>query len=442
MSETDTASSAASFKLASTRRDFLKTGATAAGGALAATLPLGSCVHAAGSDVLRVGLIGCGSRGTGAATQALKVDQNVQLVAMGDAFSDRLEKSLDTLKQDTHVADKVDVKPDRRFVGFDAYQHVLASGVDVVLLCTPPHFRPAHLKAAVEAGKHIFAEKPVAVDAPGVRSVLASCELAKKKNLCLVSGLCLRYDLGFRETVRRLHEGAVGDIRVLQANDLRGSNWGKPRQPEWSDMQWQMRNWYNFTWLSGDFNVEQHVHFLDVCAWVMKDQYPIRAVGMGGRQVRSGPEFGHIYDHFAVVYEYANGTKLFSNCRQQPGCAKDMSAHVMGTKGRAELSEHRKGLAIRTSSDWYYTGPTNDMYQTEHDELFASIRSGKPIHNGDYMTKSTLLAIMGRMAAYTGQQITWDMALNSKEDLSPPAYDWNIKLATPPVAMPGKTTFL
>jgi predicted dehydrogenase len=402
---------------------------------------LASGVPAAGSDLLRVGLIGCGSRGTGAAAQALKADRHVQLTAMGDAFEDRLNTSLDTLKKDAQVADKVDVKPDHRFVGFGAYQQVLASGVDVVLLCTPPHFRPAHLKAAVEAGKHIFAEKPVAVDAPGVRSVLASCELAKKKNLSLVSGLCLRYDLGFRETVRRLHDGAVGEILALEANDLRGSNWGKPRQPEWSDMQWQMRNWYNFTWLSGDFNVEQHVHFLDVCAWVMKNEYPIRAVGMGGRQVRVGAEFGHIYDHFDVVYEYANGSKLFSHCRQQPGCDKDMSARVLGTKGRAELSERRKGLAIHTTSDWYYAGPTNDMYQTEHDELFASIRSGRPIHNGDYMTKSTLLAIMARMAAYTGQRITWDMALASQEDLSPPAYDWDQKLATPSVAMPGKTTF-
>jgi predicted dehydrogenase len=447
MPETSTASEAstshgASFQCATTRRDFLKTGATAAGGVLAATLPLSSCVHAAGSDVLRVGLIGCGGRGTGAAAQALKADKNVKLTAMGDAFSDRLEKSLTTLKQDAQVADKVDVKPDHCFVGFDAYQQVLASGIDVALLCTPPHFRPAHFKAAVEAGKHIFAEKPVAVDAPGVRSVLATCELAKKKNLSLVSGLCLRYDFGFRETVRRLHDGAVGDILALQANDLRGSNWAKPRLPEWSDMQWQMRNWYNFTWLSGDFNVEQHVHFLDVCAWVMKDEYPIGAVGMGGRQVRRGPQFGHIYDHFAVVYEYANGSKLFSNCRQQPGCAKDMSAQVVGTKGRAELSESRKGLAIHTGSDWYYTGPTEDMYQTEHDLLFASIRSGKPIHNGGHMTKSTLLAIMGRMAAYTGQRITWEMALASKEDLSPPAYDWNVELAVPPVAMPGKTTFL
>jgi predicted dehydrogenase len=304
------------------------------------------------------------------------------------------------------VADKVDVKPDHCFTDFDAYRQVLASEVDVVLLCTPPHFRPAHLQAAVEAGKHVFAEKPVAVDAPGVHSVLESCQRAKEKNLSIVSGLCLRYDLGFRETVRRLHEGAVGDIVALQANDYRGSNWAKSRKPEWTDMQWQMRNWYNYTWLSGDFNVEQHVHFLDVCAWVMRDDHPVRAMGMGGRQVRTAPEDGHIYDHFSVVYEYANGVKLFSNCRQQRGCQNDISAHVMGTKGRAGLSERRKGLVIQSGSDWYYPGPKNDMYQTEHDELFASIRSGKPINNGDYMARSTLLAIMGRMAAYTGQLIT------------------------------------
>ena len=424
-----------------TRRDFLQASAAVVVGATATEMPAPANVHVVGDDVLRLGLIGCGSRGTGAAAQALRADKNVKLVALGDVFADRLQFSLETLKNDRTVADKVDVKPDRCFTDFDAYRKVLAAGVDAVLLATPPHFRPAHLRAAVESGKHVFAEKPVAVDAPGVRSVLASCELAKKKGLSLVSGLCLRYDRGFRETIRRLHEGAVGDVVALQANDYRGSNWAKPRKPEWSDMQWQMRNWYNFTWLSGDFNVEQHVHFLDVCAWVMKDEYPDRAVGLGGRQVRIAPEDGHIYDHFSVVYEYTNGVKLFSNCRQQKGCKNDISAHVMGTKGRALLSEGRKGLAIHAGGDWHYDGPMNEMYQTEHDELFTSIRSGKAINNGAYMTRSTLLAIMGRMAAYTGQVVTWEMALNSREDLSPPAYDWDIALPVPPVAMPGKTKF-
>jgi predicted dehydrogenase len=221
---------------------------------------------------------------------------------------------------------------------------------------------------------------------------------------------------------------------------LRGGIWVKPRKPEWSDMEWQMHNWYYFTWLSGDFNVEQHVHFLDVCAWLMKGEYPARANGIGGRQVRTGPEFGHIYDHHCVIYEYAHGAKLFSACRQQNKCKGDMSAHVMGTKGTAVVSERE--LSITTAGNkWRYDGPKNEMYQTEHDELFASIRTGKPINNGDYMAKSTLLAILGRMATYTGQQITWDQAFNSKEDLTPPSYAWDQPMPTPPVAMPGQTRF-
>jgi predicted dehydrogenase len=368
--------------------------------------------------------------------QALMADPNVKLVAMADAFEDRLESSLAQLKTSQKIEDKVEVPPDHRFVGFNAYQKLIDSGVDVVLMAEPPHFRPRHLKAAIDAGKHVFAEKPVAVDAPGVRSVLATCEDAKKRNLSVVSGLCLRYSLGFRETVQRIHDGAVGEIRALQANDYRGSIWVKPRQATWSDMEWQMRNWYYFTWLSGDFNVEQHVHYLDVCAWLMKNEYPIKAVGMGGRQVRTGPEYGHIYDHHSVVYEYANGARLFSNCRQQSGCHNDMSSHVMGSKGVAEVSEDR--LAISGSSEWTYRGKDDNFYQTEHDELFASIRSGKPINNGDYMAKSTLLAIMGRMATYTGQVVTWEQAMNSKEDLTPEKYEWG-SIPTPPVAMPGMT---
>jgi predicted dehydrogenase len=418
------------------RRDFLKTSAVAA--AAAAVGP----VHAANTEVLRIGLVGCGGRGTGAASQALHADPNVKLVAMADAFQDRLEFSLSTLKRDEAVAQKIDVKPERCFVGFDAYQKLLNCGVDVVLLTTPPGFRPLHLKAAVEAGKHIFAEKPVAVDALGVRSVLATVAAARQKGLSLVSGLCLRYDYGFREMARRLHDGAVGDILALQANDYRGSNWGKARQPGWTDMQYQMRNWYNFTWLSGDFNVEQHVHFLDVCAWMMRDRYPVKAIGLGGRQVRTAPEYGHIYDHFSVVYEYADGARLFSNCRQQKGCKGDMSAQVFGTKGRADISERKNGLVIRAGREWVYDGKSPNMYQVEHDELFAGIRSGKPINNGEYMAHSTLLAIMGRMAAYTGQVITWEQALNSKEDLTPARYDWDLELPVPPVAMPGLTKFV
>jgi predicted dehydrogenase len=421
-----------------TRRDFLKTSAVAAG-ALAAELAIAPGAYAAGSDVIRVGLIGCGGRGTGAAAQALAADPNAKLVAMGDAFADRIESSLKTLKNDDDIAAKVDVKPDLCFTGFDAYQGVIANS-DVVLLCTPPHFRPLHLKAAVAAGKHVFAEKPVAVDAPGVRAVLATCEEARKKKLSIVSGLCMRYDAGFREAMKRIHGGALGTITTLQANDFRGPIWVKPRQPGWTDMYWQMRNWYYFTWLSGDFNVEQHIHYLDVCAWAMNGEYPVRALGTGGRQVRTGPEYGHIYDHFSVIYEYADGAKLFATCRQQPKCHGDISAHVVGTKGAAQLTGRVQ--AITGENAWKFTGPKKNMFQVEHDELFTSIREGRPINNGEYMAKSTLMAIMGRMAAYTGQLITWEMAFNSKEDLTPPKYDWDVKLEVPPVAMPGQTPFV
>ncbi len=416
-----------------TRRQFI-----AASAAAVATAPH---AFAAGNEVIKIGLIGCGDRGTGAAVNALSADKNVKLVAMGDAFPDRLEGSLKTLLTKKAVAERVDVKPDAKFVGFNAYKHVIAH-CDVVLLTTPPQFRPMHMKAAVEAGKHVFAEKPCAVDAPGVRSVLETCETAKKKGLSVVSGLCLRYDTSFRECVKRIHGGAIGEVVTLFANDYRGGRWAKLRQPDWTDMTYQMRNWYNFTWLSGDFNVEQHVHFLDVCAWVMGDKYPVRAMGMGGRSVLNGPEYGNIYDHFSVVYEYENGARVVSNTRQHPRTKSDMSAVALGSKGRSLLSEKDGGMWIKADKDWTFEGPNNSLYQQEHDELFASIRAGKPINNGEYMAKSTLLAIMGRMAAYTGQQVTWKMATESKEDLTPPKWDWDAKLADPPVALPGVTRFI
>src|SRR5712692_5876838 len=356
----------------SSRREFLKTSTALAAGALAGPLMREPRVYAAGSDLLRVGLIGCGGRGTGAIINALKADKGVKLVAMGDAFSDRLQESLDRLKRNAEVSGQLDVPPERSFVGFDAYKQVIAA-TDVVLLCTPPHFRPLHLQAAVAAGKHVFAEKPVAVDAAGVRSVLATCAEAKKKNLSIVAGLQNRYASGLRDLVQRVHDGAIGQILSIQANDFRGPIWVRPRQPDWSDMYWQMRNWYYFTWLSGDFNVEQHVHLLDVCSWV-KGEYPVRAVGTGGRQVRTGPEYGHIYDHHSVVYEFANGVKCFSVCRQQEGCANDISNHVMGSKGTGLITEGK--LSLSAGSGWRYREKANDFYQTEHDELFASIRAG------------------------------------------------------------------
>jgi predicted dehydrogenase len=419
----------------SSRRRFLKSSAAAAVGL--AAVP---AVHAAGSDTLRIGLIGCGGRGTGAATQALNAERNVKLVAMGDMFRDHLDRSLATLRRDASIASKIDVRPDHCFVGFDAYRQVIGSGVDVVLLATPPHFRPLHLRAAVQAGKHVFAEKPVAVDAPGVRSVLATCAEARRRRLSVVSGLCWRYDDGMRETFRRIHDGAVGDIVALQCVYNTGPLWMHPREPGWSDMEWQLRNWLYFTWLSGDFNVEQHVHSLDKMAWAMRDQYPARCYGTGGRQVRTGPEYGHIYDHFAVVYEYPNGVKCFSSCRQQANCANEVKDYVFGTQGRCDVMEH----VITGSHPWRMSRAqrrqNRDMYQNEHNELFASIRNGRPINNGEYMAKSTLLAILGRMAAYTGQVITWEDALNSREDLTPARYEFG-PLPVPPVAMPGVTRF-
>ncbi|MCA9096229.1 MAG: Gfo/Idh/MocA family oxidoreductase [Planctomycetaceae bacterium] len=419
------------------RRDFLKSGALAVGGSLAGSMALNSSLYAEGSSVLKVALIGCGGRGTGAAKQALMADPNVQLVAMGDAFQDRLEKSHGLLKKDEEVGDKVNVSPEKMFVGFDAYRQVIDSGVDVVLLCTPPHFRPAQLAYAIEKGKHVFAEKPVAVDAQGVKSVMETCRKAKEKNLSIVSGLCWRYDNGMRATFEQVHAGAVGDIVAIQVSYNTQGLWMHPRKPEWSDMEWQVRNWLYFTWLSGDFNVEQHVHSLDKMAWAMKDETPVKCVGLGGRQVRTGPEFGHIFDHMSVVYEYANGVKGFASCRQQDGTHIDVSDHIMGTKGTCNVFRH----TVSGESKWKYDGPKNNMYQTEHDELFASIRNSTPINNGEYMCRSTMLAIMGRMACYTGKEITWDQAMDSQENLTPEKYEWG-PMAVAPVAMPGLTQFI
>lgn len=421
-------------KDSATRRHFIQ--ATAAAG-VAAALPLSQSAYAAGGDMLRVGLIGCGGRGTGACRQALQADKNVQLTAMGDAFEDRLETSLKSLERIESISGKIAVPPENRFVGFDAYKNVIANS-DVVLLTTPPHFRPIHLKAAIDAGKHVFAEKPVAVDGPGVRSVLETCRLAKEKKLSVVSGLCLRYSYGYQEIIRRIAEGEIGEVHTVQSNDYRGKIWVRPRKEEWSDMTWQMRNWYYFTWLSGDFNVEQHVHHLDVGAWAAGG-YPVAAVGMGGRIVRNAPEFGNIFDHHSVVYEYENGIQMNSNTRQMSGCHNNNSVQVYGSKGMANFSERKGGLyTVVAGKQSLFEGESNPFYQTEHDELFAGIRSGNPINNGEYMSHSTLLGIQGRMATYTGQRVTWEQALISQEDLSPPAYTWDA-VPTYKIAVPGVT---
>jgi len=421
------------------RREFLRT-SSLLGAALAAGAG-GSGAHAAGSDTIKIGLVGCGGRGTGAATNAMAAGKDVRLVALGDMFPEPLSAAREALQREG--GDRFDVPEGRCFTGFDAYKQVIASGVDVVLLATPPGFRPVHFQAAVDAGKHCFVEKPVAVDGPGVRAVLAASEQAKAKNLSVVSGLCWRYHNAMRETVKRIHDGAIGRVEALQCTyNVGNAKPPLPHDPRWSDMEWQIRNWYYFSWLSGDHNVEQHVHSLDKMAWVLKDQYPVRAHGMGGRQVRTAPEYGNIFDHHAVTYEFADDVRCFSACRQQPNTRNEVSDTIYGAGGVATLlgANKRNSWVITGPDAWRFprNGAENNMYQQEHDELFAGIRSGSPINDGPWMSKSTLMGIMGRMATYTGQEVTWDQALNSSEDLAPRAYAFGPN-PVPAAAVPGVT---
>jgi myo-inositol 2-dehydrogenase / D-chiro-inositol 1-dehydrogenase len=420
----------------STRRQFIKT-STAAGLALG-TLVIPRMAHAVGGETVRVGLIGCGGRGTGAAMQAISADPNAQLTSLGDLFEDRLVGSIKSLKE--QKPQQVSATPDSCFTGIDAYKKVIDSGVDVVVLTTPPHFRPAHIRAAITAGKHVFCEKPIAVDAPGVRSFLESTEMAKGKGLSIVSGFCWRYNFAERAAFERIHDGAVGDIQNIYSYYNTSGLWSHARKPEWTDMEFQIRNWLYYTWLSGDHLVEQAVHSVDKVGWAMRDKPPVRAIAQGGRQVRTDAVYGHIFDHFAVVYEWENGTRAFLNTRQQDGCASGVQDHIVGTKGVCNINSGNSQV-IKGEVNWRYAGERNNMYQTEHDELFAAIRAGKPINDGVRTANSTMMAILGRMAAYTGQVITWDQAMESKEDLTPPSYDFG-PIATPPVAMPGKTKFV
>jgi predicted dehydrogenase len=421
------------------RRVFLKRSTTAVAGGLLTGLSITHRAHAAGSSAIRVGLVGCGGRGTGAATQVLNADPGTKLVAMSDAFRDRLQTSIRNMKRQENIRDRVLVDADHQFTGFDGYRQVVESDVDVVLLTTPPHFRPMHFKACIEAGKHVFAEKPVAVDAPGVRSVLETTELARRKNLCVVSGLNGRYSPVSQEIIRRIHDGAVGEIVALHAARYGSGVWVRPREPGMTDMQYHMRNWYYFTWLSGDFNVEQFVHQIDRMAWVMKDRYPVRCYSTGGRQARTGPDHGHIFDHFSSVFEYPEGVRVFTTTRHQRGCTNESQTFVMGSRGIADM----KTGTITGNNPWQAPrrGRVNS-HQLEQDAFLAALRAGKVINNGDYMAKSTLMAIMSRMSAYTGRSLTWEQVLNSKEDLSPSGYTWDAKPPKAEVAVPGVTKFV
>lgn len=431
------------------RRTFVRAAAVAgAAGTFAALQGAPRAVRPAGSDRLRVGLIGCGGRGSGAAVQALRADRGAVLFAMGDVFAEKIEASLASIRAECRegsqgggrpVADEqIDVPRERCFTGFEAADRVIAS-CDVVLLTTPPHFRPAHLRAAVNAGRHVFCEKPVAVDGPGIRDCMASAALARDKGLTLVSGYCWRYSTRERETYERVLAGGIGPIRAIYTTyNTSGFVPPKPRQPGWSDMEFHLRNWQYFCWLSGDHMVEQAAHSIDKMCWAMGDALPERCTAVGGRQARPPvPETGDIYDHFAATFEYPGGVRGFHMCRHFPGCPSDNSDYIMGAAGTCTVNGWTGTHTIDGERPWRCESEPNDMYQQEHDELFASIRAGAARNDGERMCRTTLVAVMPRMAAYTGQVITPEQALASTERLGPGSYAWGT-LPVPAVPVPGR----
>jgi len=442
------------------RREFVrKSSALAVGGASWLTALDVAGAHVAGDDEIKVALIGCGGRGTGAAVQALNTEGKVTLWAMADAFHKPLERCLRKLNRGVEqrydvqttgsLEKKINVPPERRFVGFDAYQQAINSGVDLVILATPPGFRPMQFEAAIDAGKHVFTEKPLAVDAPGVRRVLAAGKKASDKGLAVGVGLQRHHNPGYVETIKRLHDGAIGDIPLTRAYWNGGGVWIRTRADfaktyghEPTEMEYQVNNWYYFNWLCGDHIVEQHIHNIDVSNW-LKGAHPIEANGMGGREARTNKDCGQIFDHHAVEFTYADGSTMLSQCRHQPGCWSQVNEFATGCGGSADIGKH---LIVTPSGEWRYSGPKVDDYQQEHDDLFAAIRGGQTYNETEYGAHSTMTAIMGRMATYGGKVVKWDEAINSEIDLSPASYDF---AAAPPVVpnsdgsypvpVPGKT---
>jgi len=418
--------------LGMTRRDFIKTTSVASMATLAAAVSGSSGRCAGGSDTIRIGVIGCGGRGTGAAIDAVNSAPGVEILALFDPFQDRIDKSLKTLREKVPAA--VKVTPETCFTGLDGYKKLLAiKAINYIVTAAPPGFRPIHLKAAIEAGKHVFMEKPVAVDPVGVRSVIASSELAAKKGLAIVAGTQRRHQASYIELLKRIHDGAIGEIVGAQCYWNQGELWVIKQTPEMSDMEWQCRNWLYFSWTSGDHIVEQHVHNIDVVNWAF-GATPVKVMGMGGRQVRTAPEYGNIFDHFAVEFEYSNGARVMSMCRQTPGCADRIEEKIVGTKG------HAFGYGeIAGPNAWKFEGEEPNPYVVEHTDLIASIRAGKPLNEGKRIAESTLCAIMGRMSAYTGRAISWDWAMNaSKLDLTPAKFAFGPN-PVDPVAVPGQT---
>jgi predicted dehydrogenase len=425
----------------SSRRTFLKTTTAMVGGAMIGGVgaKIARAGHPGGSDEIKVALIGCGGRGTGAATQALATKGKVTLWAAADAFEDNMQACLAKVKREVERGERdgdelfkdstVNVPEERQFVGFDAYQKAIDSGADLVIIATPPGFRPMQFDAAVEANKHIFMEKPLAVDAPGVRKVLATNEKATKKNLMVAVGLQRRHDKRYIETMKRIHDGMIGDVIATRVYWNSGGLWVRPRKPEQTEMEYQMRNWYYFTWICGDHIVEQHIHNLDVGNWT-HGAHPISAQGMGGRQVRTGKEDGQIFDHHAVEYTFADGTKMFSQCRHIEGCDSEVREHAHGSKGTLDIDDGAGSLVITKDGRWSSKEKKVDNHHQEHHDLFAALREGRIYNEVQYGAEATLTAIMGRMATYSGKTIKWDKALQNGADLSPQSYDFS---ATPPV---------
>lgn len=418
-----------------TRRNFLRSSAAVGAAATLASMS-SNFAFAQGQERIKVGLVGCGGRGTGAARDAMQASPLVDVVAMGDLFKDRLDKSreqLSTVGEAPNVQPnpQLKVSDDKCFVGFDAYAKVIDSGIDYVILTTPPGFRPEQFHYAIEKGKHVFAEKPVATCPAGVRKFIETGKLADQKKLSVVGGFCFRRDKTHIETIQKIHEGAIGDVVAGDSYYCVGGLWHHARQPEWSDLEFQIRNWLYYTWLSGDLIVEQNIHRIDIQNWIMKGP-PVAAYGMGGRQVRIDPAYGHIFDHFAVEFEYANGVKINNMCRQIDGTDPRVSEVYFGTKGVADPAKGIKGEKPQKGN------PLAVAYVQEHADLIAAITSGKQVNESKALAESTLTGVMGRMSAYTGKQVTWEQAVNSKMDLwpkEPLAFGpWPVA----PVAVPGK----
>ena len=427
------------------RREFLKTSALLAGGTMLSTIPLVGA-YASGSDTIKIALIGCGDRGTGAAFQALSTKYNIKLVAMADAFQDRIDKSYEALS--SKFSAKMDVPKERQFVGFDAYKQAIPLA-DVVLLVTPPGFRPIHFEEAVKQNKQIFMEKPVAVDAPGIRKVLAAAEEAKRKKLNVVVGLQRRYQTNYREAMKRINDGAIGDIMSGQVYWNSGGVWVNPRKTGQTEMEYQMRNWYYFNWLCGDHIVEQHVHNIDIANWI-KNAHPVSVQGTGSRAWRTGKDYGEIYDNHSIELTYADGAVIHSQCRHFEGISNRVDESFMGTKGKIYLSGSNQAVMKDYSGKELYNHNTKgnaNPYQTEHDELFEAISKGEyKFNNVEYAATSTFTSIIGRYATYSGETIKWDEALAADNSLFPEKLAWDAmpKLLPDanglyPYAMPGKT---